>query len=55
MIVSNLCAKILVACKVTPVIWLNLSDSRNILIVHYGLLLKERTLDLIAHNLWKNI
>ena len=31
---------VLVACKVTPAIWLNLSDSRNILILHFGLLLK---------------
>ena len=46
-------ANILVACKVTPAIWLNLSDSRNILIIHFGLLLKERTLDSIGHDLWK--
>ena len=45
----------LVACLVTPAIWLNLSDSRNILIMHFGLLLKERTLDSIGHDLWKQI
>ena len=49
----DLCANILVACKVTPAIWLNLSDSRIILIMHFGLLLKERTLDSIGHDLWK--
>ena len=43
----------MVACKVTPAIWLNLSDSRNILIIHFGLLLKERTIDSIGHDLWK--
>ena len=41
---TDLRAKLLVACKVTPAIWLNLSDSRNILIIHFGLLLKERTI-----------
>ena len=46
-------AKVLVACLVTPALWLNLSDSRNILIIHFGLLLKERTLDSIGHDLWK--
>ena len=46
-------ANIMVACKVTPAIWLNLSDSRNILIIHIGLLLKERTLYSIGHDLWK--
>ena len=49
----DLRANILVACKVTPAIWLNLSDSRNILIIHFGLLLKERTLDSIGHDLLK--
>ena len=47
----DLRANILVACKVTPAIWLNLSDSRNILIIHFGLSLKERTLDSIGHDL----
>ena len=51
----DLRVKILVACKVTPAIWLNLSDSRNILIIHVGLLLKERTLDSIGHDLWGKI
>ena len=58
--VHNLCdllcdlrAKVLVACLITPALWLNLSDSRNILIIHFGLLLKERTLDSIGHDLWK--
>ena len=46
-------ANIFVACKVTPAIWLNLSDSRNILIIHFGLLLKELTLDSIEHDLWR--
>ena len=50
---SDLRAKLLVACKVTPAICLNLSDSRNILIIHFGLLLKERTLDSIGHDLWE--
>ena len=54
-IYRDLRANILVACKVTPAIWLNLPDSRNILIIHFGLLLKERTLDSIGHDLWKNI
>ena len=45
--VYDLRAKLLVA------LWLNLSDSRNILIIHFGLLLKERTLDSIGHDLWK--
>ena len=53
-IVCDLRAKLLVACLVTPDLWLNLSDSRNILIIHFGLLLKERTLDSIGHDLWKN-
>ena len=48
-------ANILVACKVTPAIWLNSSDSRNILIIHFGLLLKERILDSIGHDLWKKL
>ena len=51
----DLRAKILVACKVTPAKWLNLSDSKNILIIHFGLLLKERTLDSIGHDLWIKI
>ena len=51
----DLRAKLLVACLVTPALWLNLSDSRNILIIHFGLLLKEHTLDSIGHDLWKNI
>ena len=46
-------AKLLFACLVTPALWLNLSDFRNILIIHFGLLLKERTLDSIVHDLWK--
>ena len=54
-VTCDLCANLLVACKVTPAIWLNLSDSRNILIIHFGLLLKKRTLDLIGHDLWTNI
>ena len=45
--------KLLVACLFTPALWLNLSDSRNILTIHFGLLLKERTLDSIGHDLWK--
>ena len=52
---GDLRAKVLVACLVTPALWLNLSDSRNILIIHIGLLLKERTLDSIGHDLWKKI
>ena len=51
----DLRANLLVAWKVTPAIWLNLSDSSNILIIHFGLLLKERTLDSIGHDLWKKI
>ena len=51
----DLRAKLMVACLVTPALWLNLSDSRNILIIHFGLLLKERSLDSIGHDLWKNI
>ena len=51
--VCDLRANILVACKVTPAIWLNLSDYRNICIIHFGLLSKERTLDSIGHDLWK--
>ena len=43
--VSDLRAKLLVACLVTPGLWLNLSNSRKIWIIHFGLLLKERTLD----------
>ena len=38
-----------------PAIWLNLSDFRNILIIHFGLLLRERTLDSIGHYLWIKI
>ena len=49
----DLRANLLVACKVTPAIWLTLSDSMNILIKHFGLLLKERTLDSIGHDLWE--
>ena len=49
----DLRANVLVACLVTPALWLNLSDSRNILIIHFGLLLKERTLDSIGHDLWR--
>ena len=49
----DLCAKLLVACLVTPDLCLNLSDSRNILIIHFGLLIKECTLDLVGHDLWK--
>ena len=52
---TDLRAKLLVACNITPAIWLNLSDSRNILIVNFGLLLKERTLDSIGHDLWKKL
>ena len=54
-VTHDLRAKLLVACLVTPALWLNLSDYRNILIIHFGLLLKERTLDSIGHDLWKNI
>ena len=50
-LVKRTTAKLLVACLVTPALWLNLSDSRNILIIHFGLLLKERTLDSIGHDL----
>ena len=53
--IYDLRAKLLVACLVTPALWLNLSDSRNIVIIHFGLLLKERTLDSIGHDLWKTI
>ena len=49
----DLRAKLLVACLVTPALWLKSSDTRNILIIHFGLLLKERTLDSIGHDLWK--
>ena len=49
----DLRAKLLVACLVTPVLWLNLLESRIISIIHFGLLLKERTLDSIGHDLWK--
>ena len=49
----DLRAKVLVACLVTPALWLNLSDSRNILIIHVGLLLKECILDSIGHDLWR--
>ena len=52
-LICDLRAKLLVACLVTPALWLNLTDSRNILIIHFGLLLKERTLDSIGHDLWK--
>ena len=52
-ILCDLRALLLVVCLVTPALWLNLSDSRNILIIHFGLLLKERTLDSIGHDLWK--
>ena len=52
-IFCDLRGKLLVACLVTPALWLNLSDSRNILIIHFRLLLKERTLDSIGHDLWK--
>ena len=48
-----LCDKLLVACLVTPALWQNFSDSMNILIIHLGLLLKERILDSIGHDLWK--
>ena len=51
----DLRAKVLVACLLTPALWLNLSDSRNILIIHFGLLLEERTLDSIGHDLWEKI
>ena len=51
--ICDLRAKLFVECLVTPALWLNLSDSRNILTIHFGLLLKERTLDSIGHNLWK--
>ena len=51
----DLRAKVLVACLVTPALWLNLSDSRNILIIHFGLLLEEHTLDSIEHDLWEKI
>ena len=47
--------KLLVACEVATALWLCLKDSRNILIIHFGLLLKESTLDSIGHDLWKNI
>ena len=40
--ICNLRAKLSVACLVTPALWLNLSDSRNILII-----------DSIGHDLWK--
>ena len=46
----DLRAKLLVACLVTAALWLNISDSRTILIIHFGLLLKERTLDSIGHD-----
>ena len=45
--------KISTSFYVTPALWLNLSDSRIILIIHFGLLLKERTLDSIGHDLWE--
>ena len=32
-----------------------LKDYMNILIIHFGLLLKESTLDSIGQDLWKNI
>ena len=50
---NDLRAKLLVACLITPALWLNFSDSRNILIKHFGLLLKGRTLDSIGHDLLK--
>ena len=53
--ICDLRANLLVACKVIPAIWLNLSDSMIILIIHFGLLLKERTLDSIGHDLLKTI
>ena len=53
MLCYDLRAKVLVTCLVTPALWLNSSDSMNILIIHFGLLLKERTLDSIGHDLWK--
>ena len=34
-VIRDLRAKLLVACLVTPALWLNLSDSRNILIIHF--------------------
>ena len=52
-IYNAICAPVLVACLVTPALWLNLSDYRNTFIIHFGLLLKERTLDSIGHDLWK--
>ena len=51
----DLRAKLMVGCLVSPVLWVNLSDSSNILIIHFGLLLKEHTLDSIGHDLWKKI
>ena len=50
---NDLRAKVLVVCLDTPALWLNLADSMNILIKHFGLLLKERTIDSIGHDLWK--
>ena len=32
-----------------------LKDSKNILIIHFGVLLKGSTLDSMGHDLWKNI
>ena len=52
-LICDLRAKLFVACLVTPALWLNLSDSRNICIIHCGQLLKERTLDSIGHVSWK--
>ena len=52
----DLCGKLLVACLGTPALWLNLSDSRNIFDHTFlTIILKERTLDSIGHDLWKNI
>ena len=49
--INDLRPKLLVACLVIPALWLNLSDSRNILIIHFGQLIKERTLASIGHDL----
>ena len=38
--ICDLRAKLLVVCLVTPALWLNLSDSRNILIIHFGTIIK---------------
>ena len=55
MCICDLRAKLLVACLVSPALWLNLSDSRNILIIQFGLLLKERALDSLGHDLLKKL